>query len=125
MPRNVLVFIGLMAWSIGGHTDTPRVDHYEGMASESLEDALVHLGEYNARLQVMIEGETLTPSDLNTIHQLTYTLENALERIRIEVSAIAETLEDVHVASEQAEALRVKELARAYLEASQPLIGTP
>lgn len=125
MSRYMLAFIGLMAWSLGGLADTSRVDHYEGEAAQSLEEALVHLAEYNARLAATIEGESLMPSDLNDVHQLTYTLENALERIRLEVAVIAETLEEVHVASEQAQAQRVQERTKAYLEASKPLAEGP
>ena len=117
-----LLFIGLFACSLGAHADTPRVDHYQGLAAETLAEALDHLAEYNARLASMIERGALTPADLNAIHQLTYTLENALERIGEEVAAIAETLEEVHVASEQAEALLAQERAAAYLQSSRPLI---
>lgn len=125
MPRFTLAFIALMAWSVVGHADSSRVDHYEGEAAESLEEALVHLTEYNQRLAAMIDNDSLTPSELNEIHQLTYTLENALERIRIDVASIAETLEEVHLGSEQADVQHVRERAQAYLDASQPLTGQP
>lgn len=125
MSRYVLVFVGLMAWSLAGHADSSRVDHYEGEAAESLSEALVHLAENNQRLAAMIDSEALTPAELNEIHQLTYTLENALERIRSEVVDIAQTLEEVHLGSEQADAQHVRERAQAYLDASRPLIGQP
>ena len=95
-----------MAWSLGGLADTSRVDHYEGQAAQPLDEALDHLAEYNERLAATIDNDELTPSELNEIHQLIYTLENALERVRVEVAA---TLEEVPIASEQAQALRVQE----------------
>ncbi|MCC5888849.1 MAG: hypothetical protein JJT88_20610 [Gammaproteobacteria bacterium] len=122
MSRFNVLIIPLFAWSLAGHADVPRVDHYEGMAAESLEEAFAHLAEYNERLAAIVDGDVLTPTDLNAIHQLTYTLENALERIRTEVVSIAETLEEVHLASEGADGDRTLAQARAYLEASNQLI---
>ncbi len=125
MSRCSVLLIPLLSWSLAGHADVPRVDHYEGLAAESLEEAFAHLAEYNKRLAAIVDGDVLAPTDLNAIHQLTYTLENALERIRTEVVAIAEALEDVHVASESADAVRTRELAEAYLEAVSLLLRRP
>jgi len=125
MSRCNVLIIPLFAWSLAGHADVPRVDHYEGMAAESLEEAFAHLAEYNERLAAIVERDALSAVDLNNIHQLTYTLENALERIRTDVVAIAEALEDVHVSSESADAVRTRELAEAYLEAVSPLLRNP
>lgn len=122
MSRYSVLLVPLLAWSLAGHADGPRVDHYEGLAAESLEEAFAHLSEYNERLAAIVDGDVLTPTDLNAIHQLTYTLENALERIRTEVVSIAETLEEVHLASEGADGDRTLAQARAYLEASNQLI---
>jgi|SRR5690554_957578 len=76
-----------------------RVDHFEGKPAETLNDALSSFSEYNRLLEERLSGE-LSDDDLATIHQLTYTLENALEKINQELSELAEVLEEVHVASE-------------------------
>nr|WP_205738404.1 DUF6746 family protein [Halomonas endophytica] len=61
-------------------------------------------------------------TDLGTIHELTYTLENALETITEEVEAMAFTLEEVHQGSETGDIERVKSNGEAYLEAAQTLV---
>jgi hypothetical protein len=103
--------------------DDDRPDHYVGLAAESLDEALVNLAEYNARLTVVLAREVLDARDLNEIHQLTYTLENALVRLGAEVTQLAETLEEVHLASESLDAETVRDAGRRYLDAAAPLHG--
>ncbi len=100
--------------------DSDRVDHYEGLGAEDLETALAHLAEYRTHLADVLVRGPLLATDLNEVHQLTYTLENALERLAVDVHALAELLEVVHVASEQADAVTVSEEGKAWLEATRP-----
>ncbi len=51
---------------------------------------------------------------------LTYTLENALQRIDQEVDAMAISLEEVHLGSETLDQERVSSNGAAYLEAAAP-----
>lgn len=97
-----------------------RFDHFKGEQSTSLEEALANFAEYNEKLEVVLNGE-LEPADMAEIHQLTYTLENALERINIELAQLAETLEEVHLGSEQLAYDRVREAARLYLETARKI----
>lgn len=97
-----------------------RFDHYEGEPARSLEQALKNFAEYNAKLESVLQRE-LTPEDMAEIHQLTYTLENALERISIELEQLAETLEEVHLGSERLEYDGVREAARLYLETARKI----
>lgn len=69
----------------------------------------------------MLNGE-LTDNDLMTIHQLTYTLENALEKINIDLEELAQTLEKVHVASETNNREALKEAGSAYLKTSRIIV---
>lgn len=97
-----------------------RPDHYEGEPAESMEQALANLGEYNARLQALLAEDEV---DLHTVHELSYTLENALHRIQAELEEAAVALEDVHVASEDADADTVKARGQAWLQATRALSG--
>jgi uncharacterized protein YukE len=54
------------------------------------------------------------------IHQLTYSLENALARIKKQLEESAELLEDVHQASEKAQYDNALKQGRAYLERVAP-----
>lgn len=93
-----------------------RLDHYEGKSSETLEQALANFSEYNAKLAAIMEKPELTPVDLNEIHQLTYTLENALEKINTDLAELAETLEALHQASETGNVRGTRESGKQYIK---------
>lgn len=99
-----------------------RPDHYQAEQAETLEQALANLHEYNANLASLMEKEGLTPEEVNQVHLLTYTLENALERLRDDLERLVEVLEEVHVASEFLDADTVQRSGREYLERAQKLI---
>lgn len=96
-------------------------EHFEGEPSRTLEEALSNLTTYNKKLEKLLEGE-MTPEKMGEIHILTYTLENALERIEDEVDELADTLEEVHKASERAEDDTVMQKGKLYLEGSGKLL---
>jgi vacuolar-type H+-ATPase subunit I/STV1 len=96
-------------------------DHYEGESATSLEQAVANLSEYNNRLEKVLSGE-LTPEAMNEVHQLTYTLENALGKMDEELEDIAERLEKVHKASEHAAPDTVKTEGAVYLEKSRTIV---
>lgn|SRR5690625_921532 len=91
-----------------------RVEHYEGKSSDTLSDALSNFREYNRILEQHLSGD-LTDEDLARVHELTYTLENALEKINEELSDLADVLEEVHVASESYNRDALAEPAKNYL----------
>ncbi|WP_102797010.1 DUF6746 family protein [Bowmanella denitrificans] len=99
-----------------------RPDHYHGQSAESLEQALQNLDLYNAKLQQVVNKAELTIEDMVLVHELTYSLENALQRLDLELGNLAETLEEVHVGSEQAKTELVRIKARAYLQHSARLL---
>ncbi len=94
--------------------------HFKGEPAHTLEQAMTNLATYNDRLAQVLAGD-LTPEALHQVHQLTYTLENALERLDDEIDDIAERLEAVHQASEHAAPDTVKEQGAQYLSKSRPL----
>lgn len=97
-----------------------RVDHFKGLPSPDLATAVKNFSEYNERLAEKLSGE-LTPMALAEVHQLTYTLEIALEKINEEVAALADTLEEVHVASETNAPEKLAEEGKKYLDVVQTL----
>lgn len=97
-----------------------RVEHFEGEPSETLEQAVRHLSEYSKQLEALI-GDDLSNADMGEIHQITYTLENALAKLDTDLKALAETLEEVHLASETADKETVKQSGEAYLEVIETL----
>lgn len=99
-----------------------RPDHFKGKPAETLEQALANFSEYNAKLKEILNKQTLTAQDSHQVHELTYTLENALERIEDELENLAETLESLHVASETAATDKVRALGTQYLDKAQQII---
>lgn len=102
--------------------DEQRYEHFKGQPAKNLDQALFNLANFNAKLEeIMAKGE-LSPNDMATIHQLSYTLENALQRLDEEVDTMQEVLEEVHLASESMDYETVKEQGKVYLEATGKLV---
>jgi len=99
-----------------------RPDHYKGEPVETLEQAVQKFSEYNRKLDVLLEKEKLSAAEMATVHQLTYTLENALNKINAELARLSETLEVVHKASETVDADTTLSKGREYLSVSRQLI---
>ena len=93
-----------------------RPDHYEGEPSETLEQALTNFSGTNARIAKILAHDEVTLNDLAKIHEMTYTLENALERIDDEYAALQEQLEQFHLASEGTDVEHARGLGQTYLE---------
>lgn len=117
---SLLAFIFLFA-SASAHADE-RVEHFEGEPAQTLTEALDNLSTYNARLATIVDQESLSSQDLLEVHRLTYTLENALGKLREEMNDLAETLETVHLASERAQPDTVKTAGREYLETARKIV---
>ena len=99
-----------------------RADHFEGKSADTLAEAVANMSEYNEQLAAILAQEALIPQDMHNVHQLTYTLENALERIRAEVVELADVLETVHLASETADTDAVLESGAVYLDTARILV---
>jgi hypothetical protein len=95
-------------------------EHSKGLPAETLEQALENYDVYNQKLSDMLAQE-LTPESMHEIHMLSYTLENALERIEHTLDQHQEDLETVHKASEHMKADKVIEYGQKYLETSNAL----
>ena len=102
--------------------DSDRPDHYKGEPSETLEQAVKNFSEYNTRLEAALAEEPLDLAKLDVIHQLTYTLENALDKIKGDLDALSETLEAVHKASEHGDAETAKREGANYLRVSRTVV---
>src|SRR5690554_1189516 len=103
-------------------SDDDRISHYKGEASPTLEAAVKNLTEFNQKLEAILASDDMDIRKLAEIHQLTYTLENALERLDEELEAIEETLEEVHVGSETGKFDQVRSAGKEYLEHVRKLL---
>ncbi len=92
-----------------------RVEHFKGKPAATIEQARANLSEYHRRMAGILAGDSLSPKDMAEIHQITYTLENALKHIAGELKSLQEELEKIHLASERNEAATIRAVAPNYL----------
>jgi hypothetical protein len=94
--------------------------HFEGLPAGTLEEALTNLRATLPDLEAALEGEP-DQAAMNDIHEMTYTLENAMERLRLEIIALENSLEELHLASERWDAEAVAEHGARYLAGARQL----
>ena len=98
-----------------------RVEHYEAKASKTLSEAVANFADGNAKLSVLLQKPDLAARDLEAVHELTYTLEKALAKMRGDLAALADRLEALHLASEAHETAATRAHGVAYLETARTL----
>lgn len=108
----------LLSVVVGNVYAVDRPDHFAGKASETLEQASSNFSESNRRLAEILSKEEISMAEMASIHELTYTLENALERIEEEYDQLAAQLEALHLASEGVDIGLARKLGDTYLESA-------
>lgn len=114
----VFNYLAAAALSFGVATmaKADTIEHFKGESAENLEVAVSNFKRYNQRLETLLKKDSLTADDVTKVHELTYTLENALAKINEELNKLADTLEDVHKASEKYDADAVQQHGDTYME---------
>ncbi len=100
-----------------GSAQADEVDHFEGKPAPTLQAAMDNLETGNEQLRSLLAGD-LSATDMGRVHEVTYTLENALARIAEAREEAATVLEEVHLASERNDTETVQADGDAYLEAT-------
>lgn len=118
------LFIVVMSLSTSAiaDDDEQKYQHFKPEPAENLQQAIMNLVEYNAKLQEIVNGD-LSAQDMAKVHELTYTLEVALARLSKELDVAANSLEEVHLGSEQMNKPRVKGFGKDYLNTLNHLLG--
>ena len=112
--------LGLAASALAA-SEEGEVQHYNVVESETLEEALTNFVAYNAKVRDVLAREELSVADMEEIHEYTYTIEVALAKINEEMGALPETLEALHLASEDHDETKVGSLAETYFETAGAL----
>lgn len=132
MIREVLTVTALLwgaslpasiAHADSGSSQNERVEHYQAMPADTLEQAVANLRSHHQHLQRLTDKGQLTDEDLVHVHELTYTLEVAMERLVLELTRAADVLEEVHVGSETMDENRVRDNAARYLSVMDTVLG--
>jgi len=93
----------------------------EAPPPSNLAEAVKQFSEYNTRLDQALAQEQ-TPENMAQIHELTYTLKAALEKIVEEMDGLNDTLEEIHIASEAESADEVSSYGAGYLKTARTVI---
>jgi len=110
------------ASAFAGPVLADEVQHYRAKPSETLEEAVNNFSEYNKLLSEVLAKEELSQSDMERVHELSYTLEVALAKINEEMTGIVDTLEEVHLSSEQYNEAKLRGVGQVYLEIAQTVV---
>ena len=97
--------------------------HYPAKPSPTVEAALCHLSSLNPVLSQLTSSEKVKLEDMVKIHELTYTLENALGTLQAALVETAERLEEVHKASERFDQKTVVEKSVEYRKLANQFIS--
>lgn len=117
----ILTTLGLAALLLFGSANASEVQHFKGQPSDTLEQAVSNFSQYNSKLAVILDAE-LDARALYEIHELTYTLEVALEKINTELQELADVLEEVHLATERNDAQTTRARGMEYLTVSRQVV---
>lgn len=112
-----------MLLSFGASAHDERPDHFSGKTVTTEAQARSYFSQYNQKLAALLASPELTPVQLLEIHEITYTLENALAKLPAESAKLADVLESLHLASEYANAADAKKQGEQYLQAVAALAG--
>lgn len=100
-----------------------KFSHFPSLDSPSTSVALCNLAEFNQKLQAIVNKKTITTEDMVKVHELTYTLENAVIRLQKDLKTISVDLEKVHKASEHLKADVITGSGTNYLTATNLLLS--
>ena len=97
-------------------------DHFPALEATNTTVAICNLNSFNASLQAILNKPQISVEDMVKVHELTYTLENAVQRLQQDLVVIAEDLEKAHKASEALQQESVRASGNAYLSALELLL---
>jgi len=123
MKRIVTSVIASLILSVSSAQADEKYSHFPSIASADTTTALCNLEESNEKLQAIVNKDKLTPEDMVKVHELTYTLENAVIQLQKDLETIAVDLEKVHKASEHLKGVIIKDSGAKYLSATQMLLS--
>ncbi len=112
----------ILAFTVSSYVSADeQYNHFPSLQAPDLKIALCNLQSYNQKLSAITSKDELTATDMVKIHELTYTLENAVARMQSELVKTAENLEKVHKASERLDQKAIATFGQKYFELSNML----
>lgn len=97
------------------------VDHFQGEEPQSLAHAKMMVQHSHQQIEALLRKEKLTTEEIHELHELTYSLENAVAFIQEDMKGAADALETLHKASETYDPKKARDAAKLYLDAAKVL----
>ncbi len=123
MKKYILTAFAVLLPSLSPAQAGEKYNHFPSLEAANTSAAFCNLAKFNQKLQAITNKKTLTAEDMVKVHELTYTLENAVIRLQKELDVIAVDLEKVHKASEHLKQDVIKNSGAKYLVATQLLLA--
>ncbi|MEM0909692.1 MAG: DUF6746 family protein [Pseudomonadota bacterium] len=114
MKKVTMLSLLLFGLSCGTVIADDKPKHFKPLESKDLTAAVCNLNKYNKTLDEIVSASEQSVEDMVKVHELTYTLENAIIKIKEELDEIAANLEEVHLASEKIDKEGVTKYATLY-----------
>ena len=123
--KTKLLFIATTLSMTATASAEERYDHFPSLEAADMKTAFCNIQSYNQTLASITAKETLSVEDMVKVHELTYTLENAIMRLQADLNQAAIDLEEVHQASERLEQSTIQTSGKRYLDATRQLLSGP
>jgi hypothetical protein len=127
----ILCLAATLALPTFANAEAEKIEHYEGQEIASSQEAITILQKDSAKITELLDGSDINDTVFETIHEMSYTLENATDKLialeytaQPKLDALDEAVQAIHHASESHEGDKVKEWAPKLANAITELQNT-
>ena len=118
MKKIMMVMMAMVLFTPAVYAEEAHIDHYEGKEFKNADAAMDALIETSEKMAILAADENLDVAKMEQIHETSYTTEDAVALLekekKIDTKELAEKLEEVHLASEDHEAEKLRRNFIAY-----------
>ncbi len=113
------LILSFLCFSIPVDASESKIDHYAAGDIASVGDAVQSLKTSGDKIAAILKKESLTVQEIETVHEISYTIEAAVEKLRgsgkfdsKRLETLSSTVEEIHLASEQ----HLEDIVRKYFK---------
>lgn len=100
-----------------------KYSHFQPIKPHDTQTAFCNIQTYNEKITAITSKTNLTTQDMVKIHELTYTLENAVNFLKVTLENASTDLEEIHQASEKLDQKTIKLSGQKYLATTSLLLN--
>jgi hypothetical protein len=114
MKKILITTLAILTCASVTHAEE-KYSHFPSLEATNIQTALCNIKSYNEKLAAITSKSELTTEDMVKVHEQTYTLENAVNFMKISLEQVSVDLEDVHKVSERLDQSTIKDSGEKYL----------